>query len=173
MKLKTYTSLPLVLALITASGVWAVQDAAPDPAIKDAQKTSQVRLEQGIKLLALLENPKTSPVDRHDAATVLGDLQFLPAISALVREIDFLDPTRRAVHPCLGALIQMEHAGTVAAVEAYVVETKDARKRLFILVILYSKTKAAAKTYAQGLLVTTKDKQHRSALISLLKQLNT
>lgn len=164
-------SLNLVLGVLTAMGIILVTSGgsaqgppkvAALPEFAEAEAVLKSLDEVCPKLLRIIVDEKRPKSVRAHAARWLGKLRYVPAIPALIQNVELIDPDGPAEDgpdfPCRDALQMFGDAAVPALVDAFMAVTGRGQDRENCLYMaITQKSRSTARTYAQGLAVQNTD----------------
>jgi hypothetical protein len=129
-----------------------------EDAMNEAEQLVLTQERIGKRLMAIVADPEKPVPERHEAARLLGKLQYLPAIAVLIRHVDLADPSYESSeerpdlqYPVTVAIAAYGSAAVPHIVDAFVAEREHLRQLLLFLSIRYGKTTDVALRYLRGL----------------------
>jgi hypothetical protein len=125
--------------------------------MKEADDLVSTRNRIGANLTSILRDSEQPVAERHEAARLLGKLQYMPAVAVLVQHVELVDPTyvSSEVRPDLACPVMMAlatygNAAVPQVVDAFLAERNQQRQFLLFLAIRFGKTTDVAIRYLRG-----------------------
>jgi hypothetical protein len=125
--------------------------------MKDAEELVLSRNRIGANLTSILRDSEQPVAARHDAARLLGKLQYAPAIKDLIKHVDLVDPSHKSLeerpdlaYPVMTAIAACENAAVPQIVDAFLAERNHQRQSLLFLATRFGKTTDVALRYLRG-----------------------
>lgn len=148
-----------LLLCLAAAGWLAADPAEPEapPIMNEAEDLIAARERIGKELIIVVADSDRPVPERHEAATLLGQLQYPPAIDALIQHVDLVDPASEVsevridlARPIPLALADYGNAATPQIVDAYLAERDQGRRHLLYFAIQRGNTADVALRYLRG-----------------------
>lgn len=171
-----FFSLCLVLSL-SAIG-WGQKHSDASTQLANAAKVAAERVRLGEQLTTILADQNAPVKDRHEAARLLGELQYAPAIDLLIQQIELVDPVGIGTtsnpsgsYPLVLSLGAYGAGAIPQMVDAYLSERNSQIQTKIFWAIRGGKTTTVARRYLLGIEPPTEDDWLRKQNIDQLREL--
>lgn len=145
------------LATFHQSTAFAQNEPGSEAIAKEAENLIRARKRVGEQLTITVDSSDLPIKNRQAAARLLGELQYIPALDDLIRNVDLVDPAHKSLeerpdlaYPVTTALAAFGNAAVPQIVDAYLAERNQQRQMLFAYAIRFGRTTDVALRYLRG-----------------------